>query len=216
MAEIVLVRHGQANSHATDAESYDRLSELGQQQARWLGEHLSGSATDFDRVITGTLTRQIETARLMGFDNCIRDARLDELPYFELVKALADEHDVQEPNDSADFMHYLPRMFSMWSEDRLTGAPRRFDEFASGVIALIDEQCGSSERVLLVTSGGVIGMAVRHALGLDITGTAKVMLHITNSSMHTLRYVHDTLLLGGFNATPHLDIDERMHARTYI
>ncbi|MEO0923525.1 MAG: hypothetical protein AAFY09_12265 [Pseudomonadota bacterium] len=70
--------------------------------------------------------------------------------------------------------------------------------------------------VLLVTSGGVIGMAVRHALGLDITGTAKVMLHITNSSMHTLRYVHDTLLLGGFNATPHLDVDERMHARTYI
>ena len=37
MGEVVLVRHGQANSGATDEESYDRLSDLGHQQARWLG-----------------------------------------------------------------------------------------------------------------------------------------------------------------------------------
>src|SRR6056297_1588106 len=29
VAEIILVRHGQANSHATDEASYDQLSELG-------------------------------------------------------------------------------------------------------------------------------------------------------------------------------------------
>ena len=38
MGEIVLIRHGQANSHATTEEDYDRLSPLGHDQARWVGQ----------------------------------------------------------------------------------------------------------------------------------------------------------------------------------
>ena len=37
--ELWLVRHGQA---AFGTEDYDRLTELGWQQARWLGAHLAG------------------------------------------------------------------------------------------------------------------------------------------------------------------------------
>ena len=39
MPHITLVRHGQANSDAKDEDGYDKLSDLGHQQARWLGEH---------------------------------------------------------------------------------------------------------------------------------------------------------------------------------
>ena len=39
MPEITMVRHGQAKQNATSEEDYDRLSELGQTQARWVGEH---------------------------------------------------------------------------------------------------------------------------------------------------------------------------------
>ncbi len=40
MSKITLIRHGQANNTATDEAGYDRLSDLGRQQARWLGEYM--------------------------------------------------------------------------------------------------------------------------------------------------------------------------------
>ena len=47
MTHITLIRHGQANTHATTAEDYDRLSELGQQQAAWLGQYLHETQAQF-------------------------------------------------------------------------------------------------------------------------------------------------------------------------
>ena len=43
-------------------------------------------------------------------------------------------------------------------------------------------------------------------------GTAEQM----NASLHRLEYVHDMLMVGAFNATPHLDAPDRAHARTFI
>ncbi|MEO1798692.1 MAG: phosphoglycerate mutase family protein, partial [Pseudomonadota bacterium] len=84
MGEIILVRHGQANSTATDEESYDRLSDLGHQQAQLLGEHLRGLGETFDLVLSGTLRRHQETASAMGFEPDRLDPRLNELDYFNL------------------------------------------------------------------------------------------------------------------------------------
>ncbi|MEL7014025.1 MAG: histidine phosphatase family protein [Pseudomonadota bacterium] len=216
MAEIVLVRHGQANSYATDEASYDQLSDLGQQQATWLGTHLRDTTEHFDRVLTGTLKRQIDTARAMGFDNPTEDTRLNELAYFELTEAARRQHDMAVPDSPAGFARYLPRVIELWTQDGLDDVPERFGDFADRVQSIIDEQCRSAGRTLFVTSGGVIGMAVRHSLNLDTSGLAKVMLQITNASIHRLHYVHENLMLGGFNATPHLDGPERSHARTYV
>ena len=41
MGTITLVRHGQANSAAQDEAGYDKLSDLGHQQALWLGEWIA-------------------------------------------------------------------------------------------------------------------------------------------------------------------------------
>jgi phosphohistidine phosphatase SixA len=62
MGELVLIRHGQANSAANDEAGYDRLSELGHQQARWLGDWLRAHEAPFDRVLMGSLRRHRETA----------------------------------------------------------------------------------------------------------------------------------------------------------
>ena len=50
MGEITLVRHGQANSTATDEESYDKLSDLGWRQGRWLGDYLRHHEEGFDLI----------------------------------------------------------------------------------------------------------------------------------------------------------------------
>lgn len=58
MSIITLVRHGQANSAATTEEDYDRLSDLGKQQAAYLGAHFASLKTEFDAIYSGTLNRQ--------------------------------------------------------------------------------------------------------------------------------------------------------------
>ncbi len=216
MTEIILVRHGQANSNAKDEASYDRLSDLGRQQATWLGEHMRRTNPHFDHVITGTLNRQADTARAMGYEITNQDKRLNELQYFPMAEALESQHGTPYPQSVSDYVHHLPVLMDHWQRDLLDGIPERFDSFTTRIITLIEELCGAHGRVLLVTSGGVIGMVVRHILALDNGAVSRIMLQIMNSSLHRLHFVHDQLMLGTFNATPHLDTPDRTHARTFV
>lgn len=216
MAELLLVRHGQANSHATDEASYDKLSDLGQTQARWLGEHLATTNPHFDRVLTGTLSRQVETARCMGYEITDQDPRLNELSYFALAQAAYDEFSIPVPTEPAQFAMHLPQVIDLWTRDQLHSIPETFGQFATRVTQVISEQCNAAGRTLLVTSGGVIGMSLRYALGLENGAMAKMMLQTANASMHRLSFVHGSLMVAGFNATPHLDTPDRAHARTYV
>jgi broad specificity phosphatase PhoE len=170
----------------------------------------------FDRVITGTLARQRGTAEAMGYAVADVDPRLDELSYFALTHAVEAQHGIRAPQDATQFARYLPQVIDHWARGTLDGLPESYDGFSARVAGLIDELSGSGGRVLVVTSGGVIGMVMRHALGLDIGGMSKLMLQVMNSSLHRVHHVHDMLMLGAFNATPHLDAPDRAHARTFI
>ena len=72
MGEIILVRHGQANSAADNEADYDRLSDLGRQQARWLGAWMAEHDWNFDHILSGTLNRQRDTSLEMGHTRRIR------------------------------------------------------------------------------------------------------------------------------------------------
>jgi phosphohistidine phosphatase SixA len=48
MAELYLVRHGQASF---GAENYDELSPAGFTQSVWLGEHFAQATLQFERVV---------------------------------------------------------------------------------------------------------------------------------------------------------------------
>lgn len=216
MTELILVRHGQANSHARDEESYDKLSPLGHEQARWLGAHLHQTNPHFDAVITGSLRRQRETAHSMGYDITKTDPRLNELRYFDLARVMEDAHGIPAPKDTTEFAAHLPQVMEHWVSENLPGVPETFSAFQGRITACLEELCTGHGRVLLVTSGGVIGATLHHILGLQTAGMSKVMLQVMNSSLHRLHYVHDMLMLGSFNATPHLDTPDRAHARTFV
>ncbi len=113
MGEIILVRHGQANSGATDEESYDRLSDLGHQQARWLGDYLRDREAPFDKVISGSLRRHRETATGIGYDAPQIDPRLNEMDYFNLGQALEDVHGVPFPGPE-EFAAHVPQVMEAW------------------------------------------------------------------------------------------------------
>jgi broad specificity phosphatase PhoE len=58
LSTVYLVRHGQAGTR----DAYDSLSELGERQARLLGEHFISQGIRFADTYAGALTRQQQTA----------------------------------------------------------------------------------------------------------------------------------------------------------
>ena len=219
MSYITLVRHGQANTAARDEDSYDRLSALGARQARWLGEHLDRSGEHFPRLYSGTLRRHLETAEAIGLadhDAPVTDARLDELAFFTLATLYEAQHGVPVPEDREGFTTQLPRMFKSWAAGEIDEAPESFAAFEARVADALAELGRGEGRALIVTSGGVIGMAMRITLGLDLDAFARVCLAIENTSMHRWLPLGGALALTQFNALPHLEDPERQFARTHL
>ena len=218
MSHITLIRHGQANSGATDEADYDRLSPLGHQQAQWLGQYMKDTRHVHTRLYTGTLRRHIETADGMATDlDAVRDERLNELEYFTLANALKTEQGIEIPTDQAGFVHHLPRVFAAWQADEIEGAPERFSDFEKRVSNVIEEIGAGSGPALVVTSGGLIAMVMRQQLNLDIAKMANIALAIKNSSMHRLYPVGGTVWTPAmFNAVPHLETPDRHHAQTHV
>lgn len=217
MSHITLIRHGQANSGAQDEASYDKLSTLGHQQSAWLGAHLRERGQHHARLYTGTLKRHVETAASMetGLEP-IRDARLNELEYLTLARALEREHAIPFPTDNASFTTHLPLVFQYWQDDKIDGAPERFAEFEARVSAALTEIAEGDGPALVVTSGGLISMAMRQVLRLDITAMAQMALAIYNTSQHRLFPIGGTLSPTMFNAIPHLEDPDRHYAQTHV
>ncbi|MHB8216612.1 MAG: histidine phosphatase family protein [Candidatus Sulfotelmatobacter sp.] len=101
MSTVYLVRHGQAGTR----DAYDSLSELGERQARLLGEHFISQGIRFASAYAGALTRQQQTAEQIraayadadvGFPTVRVDSGWDEFDlgrvYREIAPLLATEN----------------------------------------------------------------------------------------------------------------------------
>ena len=217
MSHVTLIRHGQANSGANDEANYDKLSVLGHKQASWLGQHLRNTNQNHTRLDTGTLQRQIDTAKAMQTGiTAIRDARLNELEYFTLASALEAEHGVPIPVGQANFSTHLPQVFKAWEEGIIEGAPETFQSFEARVRDILTEITIGKGAALVVTSGGLIAMMMRQHLGLSIGSMANVALAIMNTSIHRLHPIGGAWSPVMFNAIPHLEIPQRHYAQTYV
>lgn len=217
MSHITLIRHGQANSGAKDELSYDKLSTLGHDQAAWLGSHLRDTQTHHTRLFTGTLIRHIETADGMdtGLEP-VRDARLNELEYFTLATLMEEQHGIPFPTEQGGFTNHLPTVFQYWQDGKIEDAPETWEHFRSRIEAALQEIAAGHGPALVVTSGGLISMAMAQAMGLGIPSMARLALAIMHTSMHRLFPIggHWSPVL--FNAVPHLDMPHRRAAQTHI
>lgn len=214
MGEITLVRHGQANSAATDEAGYDKLSELGHQQAAWLGDWIHSHDEPFDAVFSGSLRRQRETVAGMGFTDVTVDPRLNEIAYYDLTAEM-DALELAAPRTSPDdFVTHFPATLTAWRDGKIAGA-ETFANYADRVRAVIQEAAQPGKRILCVTSGGIIAQAVAQILHLDIPQMAQIALPILNTSVHRIHVTDHGNILGSFNGSPHLDRADRLAARTH-
>jgi len=217
MSHITLIRHGQANTQARDEVSYDRLSPLGHQQAAWLGAHLRDSGSFYTRIYSGTLTRHVETAAGMGFTTEVtQDSRLNEMEYFTLATAMEQQQGLPIPTEREAFVQHMPKVLAAWAADEIENPPESWRDFETRVSSALAEIALGEGPALVITSGGLISMAMRHALALDTLGMARLALAIMNSSMHRLHTIDGHLSPVLFNAVPHLEEPDRHYAQTHL
>jgi len=215
MQDLTLARHGQAQTGAKDEASYDNLSDLGQQQARWLGEHIR-SSQGYDHVISGALNRQIQTAQNIGLDAPHhKDARLNEMDYFGLAASLAETHGVPWPSSEPEFIAHVPKILTAWRKGEISDDLESYEVFCDRISAALMDATQYDGRVLLVTSAGVISTLVAMALDLEVSGKSKIFMSVSHTSLHRFSLREDGMHLTQFAATPHLDHANRLHGITY-
>jgi broad specificity phosphatase PhoE len=111
LSTVYLVRHGQAGTR----DAYDSLSELGERQARLLGEHFISQGIRFASAYAGALTRQQQTAEQIravhadagvGFPTVRVDSGWDEFDLGRVYREIAPLLAAEDP----EFLHEYDEM----------------------------------------------------------------------------------------------------------
>jgi broad specificity phosphatase PhoE len=237
MGTLALVRHGQASAFA---ENYDRLSSLGELQSRLLGEHFRRRGVTFDRVFCGPLVRQRRTAEIVvdvarlpapvvvdGFDEMrVEPLFAQQMPeLYERhghLRTLSDAMIAADGNAAKGraFARLFGATLHLWMQGQITAEGVEewpsFQERVRKAIAAAKVD-GQGKRILVVTSGGVIGVALQLATGIDDVCVLDAAFRVRNSSISEFIFASGGSVLPGtpeqaterfslstFNETPHL------------
>jgi broad specificity phosphatase PhoE len=222
MAELFLIRHGQASFGAAN---YDKLSPVGEEQARLLGRWWRQCGLICDRVVHGRPERQRETARL-----CLDESggpapnRWEELDGFgefdhETViarhePAFADKAVLQrflagaaEPRRAYQTM--FAAAVARWTGGRYDGDYREpWPAFRARVSGALQQViAGPARRVAVFTSGGPITAVLQEVLALPDAASFGLNWPLVNSGVTRLRFSAraGALTLATYNAHPHID-----------
>lgn len=224
VAEFYLVRHGQASF---GAKNYDNLSQLGHQQARWLGEYFKARGTTFSHLYCGDMQRHEQTAKgiIAGLQQNLETTVHSGLNEFDFQKVgkgyLAAHPDKRLPDNPkpADFYRLLKLAMLAWSKDELDKAhlQESWAEFQGRVKQALSEVCAQNRKqpILIVSSGGAIAMLMSLVLGLDAKQVIELNMQIRNTSVSHFYFNKETVRLASFNNIPHLDHPDRLDAITF-
>jgi broad specificity phosphatase PhoE len=221
---LIVVRHGQASF---GGRNYDVLSPLGERQGVVLGEHWKRAGQSFDAVISGTLERQRLTATRtlegMGLGEnppaVTIDPAFDEYDHKNLIRSYLPVIARENPEFAMDraellsdrrrFQRVMERVTTLWLE----GAPgelpldETWEQFRTRCEDGIRRIAGSgAERTVLFTSGGIIGVAMRKALGVSDDMAIKLNWRVYNASVHMFWLGKRSDALLRFNDISHLEL----------
>jgi broad specificity phosphatase PhoE len=204
MSTLTVVRHGQARPFEKNS---DCLSEIGEKQARALGEYWSRAGAMFDEVWSGSLTRHCQTAALaVGVSSGNAPRVAPEWNEYDAEGIMRGYPPPSSFPDNRAFQKVFETAMEKWMEGNANGAEAFADFHARVVRGLRSIQEGPAHRkVLLFTSGGPIGVLVQTALGAPARSFLDVNWRVRNCSISEFVFSRDRLSLDSFNTLPHLD-----------
>lgn len=223
MSSLYLIRHGQASF---GSDNYDQLSTLGHKQSRWLGDHLAAHDDRFDCLFTGSLVRHHETAdgikQGLTYElPSVEDARLNEFNFIEICAAYLEQFPDEAPNQDAqrhEFYRVLRAAMTAWAEGRLDAhVGESWASFQQRATDFTEEMKSSyvGQRVLVVSSGGIIASIVGQALSVPHQHIIELNLQVKNTSINQCFFSTKRHRLHSFNTVPHLDVSDRKDSITY-
>jgi len=218
MAELLVVRHGQASFGAENAANYDQLSDLGHKQAAFAGACLRDAGWVPDRLITGTLQRQKQTLASMGFaGDPETHAGFNEYDFHNLLSTRFDGNipDAVRADRKTHF-RTLRETILEWQAGGLENAGESWVDFVTRIeAARAFAVQAPAEKVLVISSGGTIGQLTAACLGAPATQMLALNLQVKNTSMTRFIFSNDRFFLHEFNATPHLTSTKRSEYMSY-
>jgi len=222
MSKLLLIRHGQASFGKKD---YDNLSDLGIQQATWLGNYLNECGLKPSRIITGSLTRHKQTATSicqdLKFDGEIEEhIGWNEFDFQAIVYAFLQLHPELTPptKHPKAFFSLLKKAMTGWSKNELSSSlPETWSDFEHRVneAMLFSKRKITDDPILVISSGGAISMALKKILRLDNAAMIDLNLQTRNTSVSEIYFNQSHDQLCSFNTTPHLDTKDRRGSITY-
>lgn len=219
MAEIMVVRHGQA---AFGTDDYDRLTDIGWEQSRLLGEYLAARDIHFDSVFCGTMRRHRETLAglleaLPPQPFAVELPGLNEFDFHALVSAYRELYPVDgiDINNAREFYGCLRDALLAWSRDEFAEIEEKWEGFELRVRGTLEQIAKAEGRVLVVTSGGPISALAREVLSLSVENMVNLNLQAINTGITRYYGKAGRLRLNTFNAVPHLEQPQDSHLITY-
>ncbi|NBX56382.1 MAG: histidine phosphatase family protein [Betaproteobacteria bacterium] len=212
MGTLYLVRHGQASFGADD---YDQLSPLGLQQCQRLGAYFSERGLQFEAVWMGSLKRHRQSWE--GIHHGLGEPALSPLvwPGLNEYDSQAVIHCVHpeplaKPDTPERYKHHfglLRQGLYAWmsGQTQPQGMPS-FKDFVQGIQdALAHVRSQHSGKVLMVSSGGPISIAIGRLLGAPPESMVELNMRIRNTSVSELVFTPKRYSLLSFNTINHLD-----------
>ncbi len=215
MAEILVVRHGQASF---GADNYDELSDLGRQQSRLLGETLRAMGWEPDRAITGSLARQKQTLDEMGFSIPKEEhAGWNEYDFHNLLhQRFGGKAPDDVITDRKTHFRALKETLAEWQEGGISTAGESWTEFTARVEAARSHAADTSaERILVVSSGGVIARLVAATLEVPNRQMITLNLQVKNTSVTRFIASKGRFYLHEFNSVPQFHDAARAELMSY-
>jgi broad specificity phosphatase PhoE len=209
MPSLLLIRHAQASYGAAD---YDVLSDRGHEQVAALHAALEARGARADRLVSGGLRRQRDTAAPFGGELRIDD-RWDEYDAADLLTAHSPSGARLEGGalSSHDFQPILDRAMLDWIAAGEEGPADEtwpmFRDRVDGALHEALESLGKGETGLVFTSGGVIACACVLVLGIDPAALPLLNRTSVNGSVTKLISGGRGVSLVTFNEHAHLEPD---------
>jgi broad specificity phosphatase PhoE len=224
MGQVLLVRHAQAQFGTDD---YDRLSDLGREQSRLLGEWFARGGRGFDVAVTGNMKRHRETAAgcfdamptsLRPKDDWRADPGFNEYDADQVVMRNSPEfadsealraHLRQSENPRRAFQDLFTAAMHRWMAGEHDGEYREswgaFQGRCVAALKRVIDESGASTRAVVFTSGGPIAAICQHLLGLSAQRTLDVNVVLVNCATTGLLHQPNRVSLSHLNSYSHLE-----------
>ncbi|MEM9479190.1 MAG: histidine phosphatase family protein [Verrucomicrobiota bacterium] len=205
MTTVFLIRHGETewNQQGIHQGHMDSpLTTHGESQARRLGERFRSAGISFDSVYASDLGRAKQTVEAIctpieqtadiQWEPRLRERALgvlEGLTYPQIKEKMPEDHRQHTSGDP----DYRPDGGESW-RDLFQRATTTLEDLAGK---------HGGERILCVTHGGVVSMAMRHCLGIELATPRQ--FHIANSALNILEWQDQLWRLRTWGDTAHLE-----------